>query len=1040
MTTISFAGARGSAPGTFVYERTAGVNTPRAASFDTVYLPVEVDNEVSPVIFPFNTPVPINSLNDYLALIGNITPVDKWQNLSLQCVQAIFKNAGTGDVRVVRLTAPISVSEISFDPSANKVGASAEVAPLVAGDVIYIQLSFNGIQLGESDSLGTYKGVAVTIPESYQSGQTEINRAISLAIAEAVQAAIAADPEINSAIYVRNVSIDTSEVVKLRLASRTYGAEVSVVFYASTFSGGYVLSADGYSVQELVNDGTLSYYDYAQAISTAFDGGELPQGYLIAPTGFAKFNRLDRIRLGQLMEEVVSAPDKKWIALVDPGAYELNSIEEYSDFVEHEAALGFISQGEYLINNNLVKWLGVDYEPNSALYVSSEVAASANTGLAQGTRLALRDDQDYYVTAADNTTEKYTLAENWSLPSGTSVQLVELDGATLPAGLLAQTYYAIASDVDGSLAANEIKLALSYSDAINGTAVLITSDGVANPGGNVFLLVSAVPAWEFPQTIKGVTSELIEVTNPAGTSFNLHNAPATLQRPTDTLYLKAVYRQFDDPAAAGLSDDNGDALFTVVSHSLVNREKVYFESPITTGSGAGNVVAAGTAYYVVKQGVDTFKLATSESNYNAGIYVSYAAPDAGQTDIKFYSELKAATQPGQFFPLTNLSILKGRKYQIDATSVGTVLKDSLGNALTGGLRIQQYAVESPAVGDFSFGYLEDENAAPLSQANPLEGYNNFLCVPAGKADTDTYLQMLTFDGTATYTLTGENLRLVYANSNAPVPDSLWNVKAVSSSQLLDEALRVGNAEILETGVQNHSQLLQDARNYSTQAGFLAYYGPEILNDNGVWVPPSPYVVGLALRRYRDEGGFQSPPAGTKYALLGARDVRISISTDQQNLSNPFGMNAIRKLPGYGDQIFVWGGRTRVNASNPEEALFQFVNTRVIMNVLYGTLKTAFDNRIFSTSESPTVLFNEIRSLASSVLYNFYVSGYLFGNTPQDAYEVILDERNNPKENLENGLLNVQIFAVPATVTERIEVDLFRVAVGNVAAAVSERGF
>ena len=553
------------------------------------------------------------------------------------------------------------------------------------------------------------------------------------------------------------------------------------------------------------------------------------------------------------------------------------------------------------------------------------------------------------------------------------------------------------------------------------------------------MLESSVVGYEFPQTIGGITSNLVEITNPSGASFNLHNAPASLQSPTSTLYLKAVYRQINDPSVAGVSDDGGDLLFTVDNHGLSNKDTIVFETAITTGTGATDIVSVATEYLVKKEDVNTFKLATSEANYNVGIYVSYAAPDAA-SDVNFYSDLKFATTAGQFFPLSSINLIKGRKYQLDVTSVNTSLRDEGGVAAPGGLRIQQYAVASPAVGDFSFAYLEDETATPLSQANPLLNSNNFFCVPDGLADTDTYFHLLTYDGTSAYALTGENIRAIYGEATSSVPESLWNVKTVGSYQLLDEGLRVGDAEIIESGVDNHSRILQDGKGYSTTQGFLAYYAPYILNDGGSWVPPTPYVVGVALRRYRDEGGFQSPPAGTKFPLIGARDVQVAISTALQHLSNPEGINAVRQLPNYGDQIFIWGARTRVNTANADEALYQFVNTRVIMNVLFGTLKTTFDNVIFSTGESPAVVLGQIRSLANSALYNFYIGGYLFGNTASDAYEVIIDERNNPKQNLENGLVNLKVFAVPATITERIEIDLFRVAVGNVSEAVSQRGF
>lgn len=1039
MTSLSFS-SRGSAPGTFVYEDTAGVNTAQLTSFNTVYIPVEVDESVNSVVFPFNTPVAINSYQEYLDLLNNRVPVDRWQFLSLQCVEAIFKNAGSGDVRVVRLTPPTSVTEISINPSANKLGFNSDVSQLEAGDVVYLQLSFNGIQLGESDSLGNYRGVPVTIPQTYQIGQTGSNQLISLAMTQAISDAIESDPEVNSAIYVREVGTTAgSEVTSVKVASRVYGGEISVVNSSVVFDGGFVLASNGYGISTVVRGNDLDYLDYAQALQTAFDGGDIPKGYLICPVGFAKFKQSERVMLGQLMETVAAEDDKKWVALVDSGSFTLSSIEEYSGLQEHQASDGFVTGGEYLINNNFVKWLGAEYAPSSATYVPSDDTLSAN-GHVQGDRVSLADDKEYYVLSAANATDVFTLNKEWTLPSGTEVELSELTGATLPGGLQSQKYYVISTDIDGGLANDkEVRLALSYSDAINGIAVVISTDGTANGGGNVFLLKSARVAWEFPQEIGGVRSNLVEVTNPVGANFNLHNAPASLQKPTNTLFLKAVYRRINDPAVAGVSDDSGDILFTVDGHGLSNKDIVTFSTAITTGTGATDLVSVGTPYLVKKEGVNTFKLASSEANFNVGLYLGYAAPDAA-SDVDFYSNLKVATSAGQFFPLSSINLIKGRKYQVDVTGVNTSLRDEDGVAVAGGLRIQQYAISNPAVGAFSFSHLEDGNAAPLSQASPLLGSTNFLCVPKGLADTDTYLHLVTFDGTSTYALTGEDIRAVYVEPTSPVPESLWNVKTISSFQLLDEGLRVEDAEIVESGVDNHSRILQDGKRYSTTRGFLAFYAPYILNDAGNWIPPTPYVVGVALRRYRDEGGFQSPPAGTKFPLIGARDIQVAISTAQQNLSNPEGINAVRKLPNYGDQIFIWGARTRVNTANADQALYQFVNTRVIMNVLFGTLKTAFDNVIFSTGESPTVVFNEIRSLANSALYNFYVDGYLFGNTPTEAYEVILDERNNPRENLENGLINMKVFAVPATITERVEIDLFRVAVGNVSEAVSQRGF
>ena len=52
----------------------------------------------------------------------------------------------------------------------------------------------------------------------------------------------------------------------------------------------------------------------------------------------------------------------------------------------------------------------------------------------------------------------------------------------------------------------------------------------------------------------------------------------------------------------------------------------------------------------------------------------------------------------------------------------------------------------------------------------------------------------------------------------------------------------------------------------------------------------------------------------------------------------------------------------------------------------------------------------------------------------------LDDRNNPPGNLENGLVNVQIYVVPVPTLERIEIDLVRVAIGQISAVETQLGY
>jgi hypothetical protein len=112
---------------------------------------------------------------------------------------------------------------------------------------------------------------------------------------------------------------------------------------------------------------------------------------------------------------------------------------------------------------------------------------------------------------------------------------------------------------------------------------------------------------------------------------------------------------------------------------------------------------------------------------------------------------------------------------------------------------------------------------------------------------------------------------------------------------------------------------------------------------------------------------------------------------------------------------------------------------VIQNVVYGSLRNAFDNQIFSVVDGFGIVFNQIVSIGNSVLSQLYLSGALFGARPSDAFQVICDERINSGDNLENGVVFVKVFDTPVPTLERIEVDLIRVSVGQMNRELDSQG-
>lgn len=279
------------------------------------------------------------------------------------------------------------------------------------------------------------------------------------------------------------------------------------------------------------------------------------------------------------------------------------------------------------------------------------------------------------------------------------------------------------------------------------------------------------------------------------------------------------------------------------------------------------------------------------------------------------------------------------------------------------------------------------------------------------------------------------------------PLAVFNAYPLTSAEALENRLRIATAlenqasatgfewfAVIDCGgdVTNHTEAQIELQEYKDRIGspqgHSAYYAPYLIDIEGIRVPPSAAVVGIAQARYAAEG-FQEPPAGVRYNVRGVTDVDFIITGNQQDVSNPLGLNAIRVLANRG--IVVWGARTM--SSN---VLFKFVNTRIILNVLVGTLRSAFDDFIFSNIDGEGALLSRIRGTAVEVCQQLWRGGALFGATPQEAYNVIADRSNNPNFNLEDGVVNVDIFAVPSPTLERLLISVNRTAIGGIEFTVS----
>lgn len=255
------------------------------------------------------------------------------------------------------------------------------------------------------------------------------------------------------------------------------------------------------------------------------------------------------------------------------------------------------------------------------------------------------------------------------------------------------------------------------------------------------------------------------------------------------------------------------------------------------------------------------------------------------------------------------------------------------------------------------------------------------------------------------------------------------MRDLASSEGFDWMVLIDSGPASGTGaVDTAAKANIEGQLYTSERGHIAYFFPYLIDLESNTVPPSAAIAGLAIRRYRTEG-FQQPPAGAKFPVKGVTDVKLKLTKANQEVANPLGINYIRNLPNKG--VVCWGSRTRCSSD-----YYRFVNTRIILNVLAGTLKGAFDNEIFSAVDGQGVLFARIRQTIEEVCYRLWLGGALFGANPRDAYAVECSLRNNPVLDLEAGVVRADAWVVPSPTMERLFIAINRTPIGQIQTVVS----
>ena len=213
------------------------------------------------------------------------------------------------------------------------------------------------------------------------------------------------------------------------------------------------------------------------------------------------------------------------------------------------------------------------------------------------------------------------------------------------------------------------------------------------------------------------------------------------------------------------------------------------------------------------------------------------------------------------------------------------------------------------------------------------------------------------------------------------------------------------------------------------SNYAAMYHPWLriqdpVTRNIISVPPSGHVLGAYARTDNDRGVFKAP---ANVVLRGVLAFTRDVSTGEQDVLNPAGVNVLRHFDGLGDVI--WGARTVTS-----DSLWKYVSVRRLFIFLEQSISRGTRYAVFEPNAQP--LWARIRDSVTNFLTTQWRSGALFGATPAQAFFVKVDETTTTQDDRDNGRVNILVGIAPVKPAEFV---VFQIGQAPGSVIIAERG-
>lgn len=207
-------------------------------------------------------------------------------------------------------------------------------------------------------------------------------------------------------------------------------------------------------------------------------------------------------------------------------------------------------------------------------------------------------------------------------------------------------------------------------------------------------------------------------------------------------------------------------------------------------------------------------------------------------------------------------------------------------------------------------------------------------------------------------------------------------------------------------VQTHQRQLLEAvrREGDTTDSYLTMYHPWLIRreETGELLHTHPVgpMLGVMAARSLQRGAWVAPANEPLAEILGTLP---KLATTDEQLLYSAGINPIRQLP----QGFVaWGNFTQSVDPDLED-----LNVRRLLILLRRLALQEGQSLVFSPHDD--ALERRVQQQFEQVLTRLFNQGAFAGRVPAEAYQVVVDRTLNPRNQIEQGRLMVELRVAPA---------------------------